>query len=218
MEEIGAMMSTNYHLNRLKVDQSYWWVKYLINPLSLWTLVIINTAGSVYGYFWYHRQLAESPWYWWPLIPDSPFSSTLITILLIALLRNKYPPTLALWANLSAIKYGLWAALININYWQISGNFGIENWMLTLSHLGMAAEGLLLLLILPFSLTSVFWVGIWFGLNDSLDYLFNLHPYLFDQAQYQLAWISVITLSIILLCCSWVKLKYTTGLKAIFER
>jgi len=102
------------------------------------------------------------------------------------------------------MKYGIWATIINISYWQISGTFTGENWMLTLSHLGMAAEGLLFLLLLPFPRRSVLWVAIWFGLNDGLDYLLNLHPYLFDQSQYRLAWTSVVSLSLLLLIAAWV--------------
>ncbi len=184
-------------------DQRYWWAKYMLYPLTLWALVIINTAGSIYGYYWYHRQLAETPWYWWPWVPDSPFSSTLFTVLLLLLLMGKNLPGVFLWANLSAMKYGIWAAIINISYWQISGHFTFENWMLTVSHLGMAAEGLLFLLILPYPRSSVLWVAVWFALNDGLDYLLNLHPYLFDQAQYRLAWTSVVSLSVLLLSMSW---------------
>ncbi len=166
-------------------------------------MVVINFGGSVYGYYWYRQQLAETAWYWWPLIPDSPFSSTLMFISMILLLRNKTYTGIFLWGNLSAIKYGLWAAIININYWQLTSIFTWENWMLTLSHIGMAAEGLLLLLILPVRRRNVIWVAVWFALNDGLDYLINLHPYLFDSNQYTLAWTSVISLSICLILFSW---------------
>lgn len=197
--------SVSFSNKTWKIEQHYWWVKFILHPLSLWLLVIVNFLGSVYGYYWYHRQLAETSWYWWPWIPDSPFSSTLFTLLLLILIFDKYIPALALLANLSAIKYGVWAAIINVGYWRISGNFTFENWMLTVSHLGMAAEGILFLAILSFPRSSVFLVAAWFGLNDGLDYLLNLHPFLFDQSQYRLAWTSVISLSVLLVYTGWLK-------------
>lgn len=169
----------------------------------LWMLVIINFLGSIYGFYWYHEQLAVTPWYLWPWVPDSPFSSSLFTILLLLLLTRKYIPWFSVWANLSAIKYGVWAAIINLDFWRLSGQFYPENLMLTLSHLGMAGEGLIYLLLFSFSRKSVIWTAIWFIVNDSLDYLVGIHPYLFSSHQYTLAWTSIIALSSLLLILSW---------------
>lgn len=177
------------------------------NPRILWMLIIINFIGSIYGFYWYHEQLAATPWYLWPWVPDSPFSSLLFTLLLSLLLLKKYSPWFAVWANLSAIKYGVWAAIINLDFWRLSGHLYPENLMLTLSHLGMAGEGLIYLLLFPFSRKSVIWTAIWFVLNDSLDYFVGIHPYLFSEQQYTLAWTSITALSSFLLILGWKKAK-----------
>lgn len=173
--------------------------KLFFNPAVLVLLIIGNFAGSIWGFYWYHLQLAVTPWYLWPWVPDSPFSSSLITITLVFILLGRTYPGLFLWASLSCIKYGIWAVIINVDYGRISGAFSGENWLLTVSHLAMAAEGAFCLLVLPYRKIHVLWVALWFASNDGLDYLAGLHPYLFAESQYTLAWTSVLVLSIALI-------------------
>ncbi|MHB8171063.1 MAG: DUF1405 domain-containing protein [Thermincolia bacterium] len=158
--------------------------------------------GSIYGYYWYRYQLAETPWYLWPLIPDSPLSSTLFMVAMYFWLKGKLNPVFGLLAFLMVIKYGIWAVVINLHYWYITGVFTFENWMLTLSHAGMALEGYLFLRDYSFGRWALYIAGLWLVIQDFADYLFGLHPYLFDESQWNLALITAIVLTFCIIAYS----------------
>ncbi len=165
--------------------------------------MIINCAGSAYGYYWYRYQLAETRWYYLPFIPDSPLSSTLFSIVLVTILLGVRVRLLELFAYLWVIKYGVWAVLINLDAGYTYGTFNWENWLLTLSHLGMAVEGFLFLRHLNFSKRHVGVMALWLGINDYMDYVAGLHPFLFDPGQIGLARFSAIILSALLVVLSY---------------
>lgn len=149
----------------------------------VWPIIIINLAGSLYGYYWYRAQLAETPLALWPVVPDSPLSTTLFTLALIAVLSGRRPGLLAAVACATCIKYGLWAAGINIHFWWAGGDFTWINAMLLLSHLGMAVEGFIFLRVLPLSGRVVLGTTLWMVFNDYMDYLRGCHPHLFMPGQ-----------------------------------
>lgn len=146
-------------------------------------LLLVNLAGSAYGYWWYHRQLAETPLFAWPLVPDSPFSTTLLAAALAASLAGARPAALAVVACAANVKYGLWAVLIISHYWWQGGSVAPVEVMLWLSHLGMAAQGIIFWRPLSYPLSAVLAAALWMLANDLADYLLGLHPYLFAPGQ-----------------------------------
>lgn len=96
------------------------------------------------------------------------------------------------------IKYGVWAVIINVNLGYDYGQFDFVNWMLSLSHAGMALEGLLFLRHVHFSSLHLLGITFWMGINDYMDYGVGLHPWLFDPSQLNLARASAISLSVFL--------------------
>lgn len=175
----------------------------------LWLLVVINFFGSIYGYYWYHIQLSMNPIYWWVFIPDSPLSCTLFMLGLLLWIYRKRFGLLGTIGCLAVIKYGIWAVVINYTYWQITGTFTLENLMLSLSHLGMAVQGVVYLLGISVERRQILWAGIWFLVWDVMDYVFGLHPYLFDSSQYMIAQSWAIGLSVGLLI--WLVVQKSTG-------
>lgn len=175
----------------------------------LWLLVVINFLGSIYGYYWYHVQLSANPVYWWIFIPDSPLSCTLFMLGLLLWLFRKRFGLLGIIGCLAVIKYGIWAVVINYTYWQITGNFTLENLMLSLSHLGMAVQGMVYLLGITIEGRQIIWAGIWLLAWDFMDYVVGLHPYLFDQRQYSIAQGWAVGLSVFLI--GWLVLQRGTG-------
>lgn len=167
-------------------------------PFYMWVLVAINLPGSLYGFYWYAGQLAETPWYYWPFTPDSPLSTTLLTLSLLLFLANKQPGFLALLACAGVIKYGLWAAIINLQYWQLSGGITPVSFMLAVSHLGMAIEGYIFIRHLKISWGYLLLLGIWLALNDWLDYGIGIYPYLYSSEQWTLALVSAVVLSLLI--------------------
>ncbi|MCG1011362.1 DUF1405 domain-containing protein [Tepidanaerobacter sp. GT38] len=179
-------------------------IKIIKKPYFLWTLFFVNLIGSIYGFYWYHQQLLETQGILKLFVPDSPTASLLFTLALFMMLTKKPKPLLSLIACGWLIKYGLWAVIINTHYYFIGGNYTFTNFHLTLSHLGMAAEGFLFIndiVINKYHLISLISLMI---ISDILDYKLGIHPWLFAQSQLKAAAFSVAVLtSLISLYCIW---------------
>lgn len=153
-------------------NRSFWWL-----------VLIINLIGSAYGFWWYRDQLLSSPWYLWPIIPDSPGSSFLFSCWLFAMIRGKNPRWLGALAFISLLKYGFWTAIVLPQHAIWSGHWTFEHVHLSLSHLSMAVEALL------FSQrykVGVAWAAValgWMYFQDFCDYVWlGTHPTLPDDA------------------------------------
>lgn len=169
--------------------------KILQHHSFLWLLVVINFIGSIYGYYWYHNQLSITPLFLWIFVPDSPFSCTLFTLAMLGLIYTRRVGLFTLIACLAMIKYGIWAVVINYTYWQIAGTFTLENWLLSLSHLGMAIEGIIYLVGIQISWRGILVPTLLTYLWDIMDYVVDLHPFLFDPRQVQIAQLWAVGLS-----------------------
>lgn len=168
------------------------------NPYRPWflkTLLVINFLGSLYGYYWYHEQLAATPWFWWVFTPDSPLSTTLFALVLALALIGRENNLLRLVAAASVIKYGLWACVVILDYWLQGAKVAPVEAMLFLSHLGMAAEGYLFLRHWSLTFREALLTGGWLLLNDYVDYVLGWHPYLFREDQVALAALTAVLLS-----------------------
>lgn len=168
-------------------------------PRYLLMLLAVNVPGSVYGYYWYSGQLAETPVRLWPFVPDSPLSTTLFSLVLVLALLGCRNLFLTLLAMATCVKYGLWAAVVIIDFWLGGGAPGWETMMLCLSHLGMAVQGVIYLRSGLFISSSpgraAALVAAWILLNDFMDYQFDLHPYLYYSGQEPVAAVSALGLS-----------------------
>ena len=177
-------------------------------PHILKILIVINFLGTLWGFWWYHLQLLNTPVVWWPLVPDSPFASASFTVLLILLLYNKQIPWFHLFASFISIKYGIWAVLVIGDYWRHGGPVRLMEIMLLLSHLGMAAEAII---YLPFSVYGKFSYMpfvLFTLLNDFADYVFDKHPYFFYNGQETFGMMSALTLSAVLACAAYLCVFY----------
>jgi len=155
-----------------------------LHPGFLKILIIINILGSIYGYYWYRGQLAATPVKHWLFVPDSPLSTTLFALAIIFLLYQKRKVLLlSFLAFITVIKYGFWAVFVNTHYWLLAGQIHWVEVMLWLSHLGMAVQGIIYLIIFPPALWEWGVVSIWLVINDYVDYAWGLHPYLYLAEQ-----------------------------------
>ncbi|WP_410514831.1 DUF1405 domain-containing protein [Paenibacillus sp. BR2-3] len=154
----------------------------------LWLLFAVNFLGTIYGYIWYGNQLeftaANYPLWLLPLVPDSPTASLFFTAALLLLL---YPPKsitgstirslVEALAVITSVKYGIWAVSI-IAAGGYQGNYlNWQDWMLIISHSGMAVEALLYARF--FSYRKLLPLAVlWTLLNDTVDYSFGVYPWL----------------------------------------
>jgi uncharacterized membrane protein YpjA len=147
----------------------------------LWALFISNLLGSIYGFYWYKNQLADTAWYWNFLVPDSPTSSTFYTLVLLLWLLRRSSPLIEMLSMVTNIKYGIWACGVIVTYWAADGTTDPANIMLLVSHAGMAIEVILYNFAYRFDWRYL-WIGaVWLLYNDFADYVYGIHPWLQDD-------------------------------------
>lgn len=157
----------------------HWLMSSLKKSWFLWSLIIINFFGSIYGFYWYKNQLAQTHPTWLTLfVPDSPTGSTLFTLFLIALLVGRSIPTLEAFAAVTNFKYGVWAVAVILSGWMLGGERQWTDYMLAFSHGGMALESLLYAKYYTIRFRHILLVGIWTIWNDWMDYFLDIHPWL----------------------------------------
>ncbi|UFJ42756.1 DUF1405 domain-containing protein [Brevibacillus humidisoli] len=148
----------------------------------LWTLFIVNLLGTIYGFYWYHHQLADThPAFFRIFVPDSPTGSGLFTLVLFTYIIGRQIPILEALAAITNFKYGVWAVAVIVAGWTLGNEVGGTDIMLMLSHAGMAVESLLYSRFYKLSWLPVGVAALWTLNNDFLDYVMDIHPWLPDE-------------------------------------
>jgi uncharacterized membrane protein YpjA len=153
-----------------------WIYPLLGSRATLILLLIINTAGTIYGYIWYKWQLVDTPAIFLPFVPDSPTASLFFMFVLIAFLLGKNWPLLEALAIVTLIKYGIWAVVMNLLVFQVAGELDPVALMLIFSHGAMAVQGVLYAPFYHFKAWHLALTGIWTLHNDVIDYVFFMLP------------------------------------------
>lgn len=95
---------------------------------------------------------------------------------LVAFLFNKNWPFLEALAIVTLFKYGLWAVVMNILVYGVTGNIHWSSYMLIFSHAGMAIQGLLYVPFYKIKIVHLLVAALWILHNDVIDYVFNMMP------------------------------------------
>jgi len=148
----------------------------------LWSLLGVNAAGSLYGFYWYHDQLAATPLYLWLFVPDCPLYTTIFCFVLAGLITGVVSPLLQLVTYVGLIKYGAWAVFVLTLSGVTGSGLDREGLLLYISHVGMVLEGALFLLHLAWTPAQVWWNAGWMATNDAVDYLIGTYPTLPEPA------------------------------------
>jgi uncharacterized membrane protein YpjA len=166
----------------------------------LWTLLVINVLGTIYGYIWYRFQLEITPTQFLPFVPDSPTASLFFVIVLIGFLQKKNYPLIEALAIITLFKYGIWAVGMNLGGWYVSNTISWESMMLIGSHLAMAVQGLLYASYYRYKWGHIMIAAIWTLHNDVIDYVYGMvprYPKLFDYIPhigYMTFWLSLLSI------------------------
>lgn len=149
-----------------------WFVNFMLSPLVVTAIFIGNSIGVVAGMiYWYAGQLRVSPWWLWPFIPDSPLNTFwVLPALALVLWRKPGWPLLNAYAAFGVIKYGLWTVVFWALYWLNGGPPHLESISMSVTHLIMALQGLLLLGFTRLTPGVALSLGAWFLFNDWLDF------------------------------------------------
>ncbi|WP_057764415.1 DUF1405 domain-containing protein [Cytobacillus praedii] len=179
-----------------------WIYPVLGNKAVLWLLLVINIAGTIYGYIWYKWQLVDTPPIFLPFVPDSPTASLFFVFVLIAFILGKNWPIFEALAIVTLIKYGIWAVVMNLLVLQVTGELDWIALMLIFSHGAMAVQGMLYAPFYRIKTWHLIVTGIWTLHNDVIDYVFFMLPRytILDlytpQIGYFTFWLSVFSLGI----------------------
>lgn len=149
---------------------------FLANRSILALLFIVNIAGTIYGYYWYGWQLADTPAIFLPFVPDSPTASLFFVFVLLGFLLKKNWPLLEALAVVTLFKYGIWAVMMNILVYFVQGELDFVGYMLIFSHFAMAVQGILYAPFYRMKRWHLVLAGIWTLHNDVIDYVFFMLP------------------------------------------
>jgi uncharacterized membrane protein YpjA len=184
------------------IDKLNWIYTYLANRNILLLLLIVNILGTFYGYYWYGWQLAETPAKYLVFVPDSPTASLFFVFVLIAFLMKKNSGLLEALAIVTLFKYGIWAVVMNILVFVVTGELDEVGYMLILSHLAMAIQGILYAPFYRIKLWHIVVTAIWTLHNDIIDYVFFMLPkyHVLDlytpQIGYFTFWLSILSIGL----------------------
>lgn len=187
--------------------------KLFYHPFMLNVLVVVNLVGTVWGVIWYWPQLVSTPWYLLLFVPDCPLQALIFASFLQADLFHSPVTTasqdfLAWLAVLGAIKYGLWTQIILVQA-IVMDVYNTDTLILLASHFGMMLEGLIYFPRGRRRFQPIIAVGLWFAVNDGVDYLLGTHPVLPLYNQEGAAFLTAVVLSFVTvaaalsLCRSW---------------
>ena len=169
----------------------FWSRAFLTSRNMLWTLLIVNVLGTIYGYIWYGDQLewtaGNKPLWMLPFVPDSPTASLFFSLSLVYLLVKAQPTStsgrivryiIEALGVVTSVKYGIWAVAMIVAGASQGESMVWQDGMLIVSHLGMAVEGLLYLRFMSVGKSAVGVAAGWLIINDVVDYRFDVFPWL----------------------------------------
>lgn len=177
-------------------------------------VIILNILGTVWGFFWYGHQLAETPWYLLLFVPDCPLHALFFAVFAYWLLSGNQMTAAwqqwIAWAGvLGGIKYGVWTVVILGQYFMTTGQPPAgEELLLLVSHAGMLLQGLAYLQYLPSNGMAAVLAVAWFAVNDAFDYLGGTYPTLPLNEQFFFAgWLSLsMTMAIMIISALFFRL------------
>lgn len=143
-----------------------------------WFWIAVNVVGLVWGTIgWYGFQLAETSPVWWLFVPDCPLVAGLFAVALWGLRNGRRWTVFNLWTAMGLIKYGIWTCTIWLAYWAQTGDFFFLSVAMFLTHIGLIAQGIVLLLLMQRWTTREALPAVaYYLVADVVDYALGHHP------------------------------------------
>lgn len=169
-----------------------------------WVVVLVNLAGTAFGFYYYAFQFTATDPVMWPLVPDSPLATLFVAGSLALWKLDRHSETLTALAFFGCIKLGAWTpfvllvfpveyptgSLAALGALGFGYEYGLYGFLVT-SHLAMVLQAFLLHRYAAFTVRAVAVALGWYALNDVVDYfvpvvgqphhtLLGAEPYLGD--------------------------------------
>lgn len=143
-----------------------------------WFWIAVNLVGLVWGTIgWYGPQLATTSPVWWLFIPDCPLVAGLFAVALWGLRNGRRWTVFNLWVAMGLIKYGIWTCVIWLAYWSQTGDFFPLSVLMFITHIGLIAQGIVLLLLTrQWTVAEALPAAAYYVVADMVDYGLGHHP------------------------------------------
>ena len=98
---------------------------------------------------------------------------------------------------------------------QLGAGISPLQWMLVMTHAGMALEALFYFRYYIYGTRHLIWVALWTFTNDAVDYLFKVHPWVARELAPHIQWVGFFTvgLSLVSLLIFWYLMQRRKGEK-----
>ncbi|MBB6452220.1 putative membrane protein YpjA [Salirhabdus euzebyi] len=175
----------------------------LMDKRVLLLLFVINVLGTIYGYYWYRSQLSVTPAKFLIFVPDSPTASLFFVFVLLAFILNKNIPYIEALAFVTLVKYGVWAVVMNLLTYKVTGTLDPIAFMLIVSHGAMAVQAILYSPFYRIKWWHLTIAAIWTLHNDVIDYVFEMMPVYgrltqyMNQIGYFTFWLSIFSILLV---------------------
>jgi uncharacterized membrane protein YpjA len=172
------------------------------NKSVLWLLFWVNVVGTAYGYYWYKWQLVDTPPEFLLFVPDSPTASLFFVFVLAAFIMGRNWPLMEALAIVSLFKYGIWAVVMNLLVFLVSGELDLIGLMLMGSHFAMAVEGVLYAPFYRMKAWHLVVAAIVVLHKEIIDYVFMMMPryhsldLYMSQIGYFTFWLSILSIGV----------------------
>ena len=137
----------------------------------VWPIVLVNLAGTAFGFYYYGFQLARTPTVMWPFVPDSPVATLFIAAALAAWKLGHGREWLTALAFLGNVILGGWTVWVHLAFWPEFGYLHpAMRQFLIWSHAAMVLQAFVLHRIAEFSPLGVGAATAWYALDTTVDY------------------------------------------------
>lgn len=171
--------------------------KFFLRDEIIKSLILVNIAGTAFGFYYYRDLMLSNSVYLWPVIPDSPASTLFIALSFFLYLKNRGNKVIDALAFIGNVKYGLWTVfvLLYMNQGFLEYTSILMYGFLLFSHLAMFFQAFLVLEYSEISMKEIIPVGLFFLVNDVIDYSLGVHAYLPEDTSF-LGPVSVVAFSL----------------------
>ena len=137
----------------------------------VWPIVLVNLAGTAFGFYYYGFQLARTPAEMWPFVPDSPVATLFVALALASWKLGHAREWLIALAFFGNIVLGGWTVWVHLTFWsEFSYLHPAMRQFLIWSHAAMVLQAFVLHRIADFSPAGVGAATAWYTLDTTVDY------------------------------------------------
>lgn len=169
--------------------------KLVYNENVLWAAVLVNLAGTAFGFYYYGEQLAVTSLPMWIFVPDSPVATLAAASAFYLYIRGKQSSLVETFAFFGNLKYGIWTVFVLIYMYQGFSQIHPTPLyaFLLVSHALMVLQAYVVLDFSEISWKPLLAVIGWFLVNDAVDYTLGTHSALPKAVGFSspVAWVAV---------------------------